>query len=237
VEHIKSKSKGGSNKFRNLTLACDSCNKSKGNKAVEEFLSDKPEILSTIKTHVQKSLSDAAAVNSTRNKLFEIAKKTGLKIMEGSGALAKLVRVKSNLPKTHWIDAAANSLNEQPIKLLTHQPLLVSCKGHGNRQAVRCNNSGFPAITVIWDKQGQKVVKVVKAKQVYDHGCTGDIVKIRVDKDRKHISGGVYIARVKTPTKTGIEVKINGYRITSKLYNFLHRNDGYDYSFGQMLSI
>ena len=58
-----------------------------------------------------------------------------------------------------------------------------------------------------------------------------------MDKNRKHISKGVYIARIKTPTKTGVEVKINGHRITTKLYDFIHRNDGYDYSFGKMLSV
>ena len=237
IEHIQPKSKGGSNKFSNLTLACECCNKSKGNKPVEEFLSDNPERLQKIKTHVKESLSDAAAVNSTRNKIFEIANSTGLRVFQGSGALARFVRAKSNLPKTHWIDAAANSINEKPIKLLTHQPLQVTCKGHGNRQAVRCNSSGFPAIALKKDSLGKKVVHIVQPKQVYHHARAGDIVKIIVDKNRKHISLGVYIARVKTPTKTGIEVKINGHRITSKLYNFIHRNDGYDYDFGKMLSI
>lgn len=237
IEHIKPKSKGGSNRFSNLTLACECCNKKKGNRSIEEFLSDKPEILTKITKHCRESLSDAAAVNSTRHKIWEIASLTGLRVFEGSGALAKLVRAKSNLPKTHWIDAAANSINEQPIKLLTHQPLLVTCKGHGNRQARRCNNSGFPAITLKKDSQGKKVVNIVKPKQIYNHAVAGDIVKITVDKERKHISKGVYLARVKTPTKTGVEVKINGHRITSKLYSFIHRNDGYDYDFGKMLSI
>lgn len=40
-------------------------------------------------------------------------------------------------------DAAANCVNEQPIKLLTRQPLLVTCKGHGNRQAVLGVGVGF----------------------------------------------------------------------------------------------
>lgn len=237
IEHIKPKSLGGSNRFSNLTLACECCNKAKGNSPIEQFLSNKPEILTKIKNHCGESLSDAAVVNSTRNKIFEIANQLRLRVFQGSGALAKLVRAKSNLPKTHWIDAAANSINEKPIKLLTHQPLQVTSKGHGNRQAVRCNSSGFPAITLKRDSLGKKVVHMVQPKQVYNHASAGDLVKITVDKDRKHLSKGVYIARIKTPTKTGIEVKINGHRITSKIYNFIHRNDGYDYDFGNILSI
>ncbi len=237
IEHIKPKSRCGSDRFSNLTLACECCNQAKGNQSIEEFLIDKPEVLKKIKQHCKKSLADAAAVNSTRNKIFDIAKQTGLVVQAGSGALARFVRAKSNLPKTHWIDAAANSIDQQPIKLNTHQPLIVSCKGHGNRQAVRCNSSGFPAITIKKDKQGKKVVTKVKPKQIYTHVKAGDIVNVTLEKNRKHIKSGTYIARVKTPTNTGVEVKINGHRISSKLFSFIHRNDGYEYSFGAVLSI
>ena len=237
IEHIKPKSKGGSNRFSNLTLACEYCNQAKGNQFIEKFLVGKPEMLGKIKAHIKKSLTDAAAVNSTRNKIFEVAKKTGLLVQAGSGALAKLVRTKSHLPKAHWIDAAANSIDERPIKLLTHQPLIVTCKGHGNRQAKRCNSSGFPAITVKKDESGKKIVTIVKPKQKYTHAKTGDIVNATLEKDRKHIKKGLYRSRVKTPTKTGVEVKINGYRVSTKLFTFVHRCDGYDYSFGHVLSI
>ena len=236
IEHIKPKSKGGSSRFSNLTLACQCCNQTKGNQPIEEFLKDKPEIIKKIKQHCKKSLADAAAVNSTRNKIFEVAQQTGLLVQAGSGALAKLVRAKSNLPKAHWIDGSANSINEQPIKLLTHQPLIVTCKGHGNRQAVRGNSSGFPAISVKKDRDGNKMLTVVKPKQKYIHATAGDIVNVTLEQDRKHIKKGVYTARVKTPIPTGIEVKINGHRINTKLFDFVHRSDGYDYSFGNVLS-
>ena len=239
IEHIQPKSKGGTNRFNNLTLACHHCNQTKGNRSVEEFLASEPEILKKIKSHCKKSLADAAAVNSTRNKIFEIAGSTGLKISAGNGALAKLIRTKSNLPKAHWIDAASNSLDLQPIKLLTHQPLLVSCKGHGNRQMRRCNAKGFPAITSIKiDRQtGKKIVNYVKPKKVYQHVKTGDIINLTLEKDRKHTLAGTYTARVKTPTAKGAEVKIAGHRVSSNLFKFIHRGDGYDYSFAAPLSV
>jgi 5-methylcytosine-specific restriction endonuclease McrA len=237
IEHIKPKSRNGSNRFNNLTLACQCCNQAKGNRPIEEFLIDKPEILKKMKAHCQKPLADAAAVNSTRNKIFEVARGRGLIVKAGNGALAKLVRTKSNLPKAHWIDAASNSLDEQPITLLTYQPLIVTSLGHGNRQAVRCNASGFPAITVKKDSSGKKVVTTVKPKQTYQNAKAGDIVSVILDKDRKHMMAGRYVSRVKTPTKTGVEVKINGYRISAKLFDLVHRHDGYDYSFGRMISV
>ena len=237
IEHIKPKSKNGSDRFNNLTLACQCCNQNKGNRPVEEFLADKSDVLKKIKTHCKKSLADAAAVNATRHKIFEVAKNTGLAVKAGSGALAKLVRGKSNLPKAHWIDAACNSLNQQPVTLLSLQPLIVTCKSHGNRQAVRCNASGFPAIVVKKNKEGKKVVTVVRPKQVYVHAKAGDIVNVTLDKDRKHIKAGNYISRVKTPTAKGIEEKIDGHRVSSNRFSFVHRHDGYDYSFGQPLSV
>jgi len=42
IEHIVPKSKGGSNRVSNLTLACTECNMKKGNKPLEQFLSRKP---------------------------------------------------------------------------------------------------------------------------------------------------------------------------------------------------
>ncbi len=239
IEHIKPKSSGGSNRFNNLTLACPQCNQAKGNRPVEEFLTDKVSLLNKIKSHCKKSLADVAAVNSTRNQIFEVAASTGLKILAGNGALAKLVRTKSNLPKAHWIDAASNSLDLQPIKLLTYQPLLVTCKGHGNRQARRCNKQGFPAITSIKidSETGKKIVNYINAKKVYKHIKTGDIVKLTLEKDRKHALAGTYTARVKTPTAKGAEVKIQGHRISSNLFKFIHRGDGYDYSFARVMSV
>lgn len=237
IEHILPRAKGGSNRFNNLTLACQPCNQAKGNRAIADFLKHKPDTLKKIQSHCKKSLNDAAAVNSTRNKLFAVAATIGLPVMAGNGALAKLVRAKSNLPKAHWIDAASNSLNQKTVKLLTHQPLLVTCKGHGNRQTVRCNSSGFPAITVKKNSHGRKIVTVVKPKQKYKHALAGDIVNVTLEKDRKHITKGVYTARVKTPTNTGVEVKINGHRISSKIFNFIHRSDGYDYKFSPVMSV
>jgi 5-methylcytosine-specific restriction endonuclease McrA len=45
VEHIHPRSKGGSDRVSNLCLACEPCNRRKGNKPVETFLKDKPEVL------------------------------------------------------------------------------------------------------------------------------------------------------------------------------------------------
>ena len=54
IEHIVPKSKGGSNRVSNLTLACTACNRKKGNKSLEQFLSRKPGLLKKIQINYYK---------------------------------------------------------------------------------------------------------------------------------------------------------------------------------------
>lgn len=217
IEHIVSRSQGGSNRFSNLTLSCEACNQKKGNQHVEAFLSHKPTVLNRIKVHCKASLRDAAAVNTTRTAIVKMAESSGLPVSYGDGASTKMIRTQSGLPKAHWIDAACVA-TEQLVKLNVIQPLLVTCKGHGTRQARRANASGFPAVE--------------KPKAVYTHIQTGDVVRFRLLKDRKNVQAGTYIARVRTPTGKGFVVMISGFRIeisNMKAVEFVQHSDGYSY--------
>ncbi|KYC43818.1 hypothetical protein WA1_01280 [Scytonema hofmannii PCC 7110] len=234
IEHINPRSLGGSDRFSNLTLSCEKCNQKKGNKPVEQFLKNKSEILQKIKAHQKKSLSNAAAVNSTRKAVFEMAHKFGLPVISGDGASTKMIRIKSQLPKQHWIDSACVA-TDQIVKLRICQPLRVTCKGHGTRQVQRMNASGFPAIASIKKNSatGKKEVKLVSKNQKYTHATAGDYVICDFRKDRKHVKAGTYRARVKTPTQKGVEVLISGHRISldRQYVKLIHRSDGYEYSF------
>ena len=75
IEHIVPKSKGGSNRVGNLTLACTACNRKKGNKPLEQFLSRKPELLKRIQKQSGVPLKDAGAVNASRWDLFRTLEK------------------------------------------------------------------------------------------------------------------------------------------------------------------
>jgi 5-methylcytosine-specific restriction endonuclease McrA len=179
IEHITPRAKGGTNRVSNLCLACESCNIKKGTKNIEEFLKKKPDVLKKVLAQAKRPLKDATAVNSTRWSLFNRLKDTGLEVTTGSGGLTKFNRVRLQLPKTHYFDAAC--VGDTPeLFVLANQPLLIKATGHGSRQMCRTDKFGFPSRYV-------PQFKFVKGFQ------TGDIVKAVVTSGKKI---GTYTGRV-----------------------------------------
>ncbi|MDJ0679835.1 MAG: RNA-guided endonuclease IscB [Xenococcaceae cyanobacterium MO_167.B52] len=143
VEHIVPRAKNGSNRVSNLCLACEKCNQKKGTKSIEQFLAKKPSLLKSILVQAKKPLRDAAAVNATRWKLFNTLKETGKPISTGTGGQTKFNRCRFGLEKTHFYDAACvGQVNN--LEVLSNQPLIITCKGHGGRQKAALNKYGYP---------------------------------------------------------------------------------------------
>ena len=217
IEHIKPKSKGGSDRVSNLAIACHGCNQAKGNQEIEQFLSGKPSVLKRILSQAKIPLADTTAVNATRWRLYDELKLTGLPVEVGSGGLTKYNRCRQNLPKTHWLDAANVGFVET-LYVENYQRLLITAKGHGNRQMCRTDKFGFP-------KRYVPRFKFVKGFQ------TGDIVKAVVPKGKK---AGVHIGRVAVRSTGSFNVSTaNGLiqGINAKYCQPIHRKDGYSYQF------
>ncbi|NEO81652.1 RNA-guided endonuclease IscB [Moorena sp. SIO4G3] len=216
VEHIKPKSKGGSNRISNLTLACHSCNQAKSNQDIELFLAKKPDLSKRILSQAKRPLSDAASVNITRWKLYHDLKSITLPVEVGSGGLTKFNRCRQNLPKTHWLDAA-NVGKVETLIIEVNNPLLITAKGHGTRQLCRTNKYGFP-------------IRYCSRLKFHKGFQTGDIIRAVVTKGKKI---GTYVGRVATrksgsfniSTKSGL---VQG--ISHKYCQFIHRKDGYAYT-------
>jgi 5-methylcytosine-specific restriction endonuclease McrA len=211
VEHIVPKSRGGSNRISNLTLACRECNIKKGNKTAEEF--GYPEI----QKQARRPLKDAAAINSIRWRLFERLKEFGFEIECGSGGRTKYNRIVQGYPKEHWVDAACVGENGQKVYIPDLKPLQIKAMGWGSRQMCRMDRYGFP-------RTSAKTVKIVKGFQ------TGDIVKAVVTRGKKI---GTYIGRVAVRASGSFNIKtamatIQG--ISWKYCQLLQRMDGYCYN-------
>jgi 5-methylcytosine-specific restriction endonuclease McrA len=93
VEHIVSRSRGGSNRASNLTLACGPCNQRKGPQTAAEF--GHPEI----QGKAQRPLKDAAAIHAIRYAIGDALRAFGLPISFWTGGRTKFNRTPQGSPK------------------------------------------------------------------------------------------------------------------------------------------
>lgn len=131
IEHIVPKSKGGTNRISNLTIACDSCNKKKGALFIQEFLKGKPAVLKQILALNVNSLKDTASVNSMKDKLLLTLSQFNLPTFKWSAALTKFNRQNNKFEKAHWIDAACVGESGGKVNIQGVTPLLLKAMGRG----------------------------------------------------------------------------------------------------------
>jgi 5-methylcytosine-specific restriction endonuclease McrA len=207
IEHIQPRAKGGSDRISNLCLACEKCNQKKGTQDLKDFLKAKPELVSKILKQAKAPLKDAAAVNSTRWRLFEMLKGFDQPLTTGTGGQTKYNRVRLGLPKEHWLDAACVGVVDT-LKILTNKILKVKSTGHGTRRLCRMDKFGFPCS---------------KPRRSYNTSWkTGDIARTR---------SGI-VGRVVIQNDKRLEVRADGKRHYCKPdeVKSIHRKDGYSYA-------
>ena len=139
IEHLVPKTRAGSNRVSNLTLACEPCNQRKGQQTAAEF--GFPKLMAQAKA----PLRDAAAVNSVRWALWRALEVTGLPVEIGTGGRTKWNRTRLGLAKAHWVDAACvGKSTPDQLDASVGAVLLIAAKGHGMRQMCRTDKYGFP---------------------------------------------------------------------------------------------
>lgn len=211
VEHIRAKSRGGTDRVSNLTLACHACNVAKDSQDVGEFLVSQPERLKRIFAQAQQPLKDAAAVNATRYAIGNRLKQFGLPVTFWSGGRTKFNRIQAGYAKDHWVDAACVGEQAATIPPDLH-PLQIKATGHGNRQMCLMDKFGFP-------RTSPKQARRVKGFR------TGDLVRAVVPAGKK---AGTHVGRVAVRAKGSFRVgKVDG--INWKYCSLVQRADGYDY--------
>ena len=216
IEHILAKTRGGSNRLSNLTLACGPCNQAKGARPVEEFLAKKPAVLKKILAQAKAPLRDAAAVNITRKFLYLTLLETGLPVSCSSGGRTKFNRSKLGIPKTHALDAACVGEVEQ-LTGWDQPTLVIKAMGRGSYQRTRLDKYGFP--------RG----KLMREKSV--HGFqTGDMVRAVVPTGKKK---GTHVGRVAIRARGSFNIQTSHGVVTDihhRHCRVIQRSDGYNYS-------
>jgi hypothetical protein len=215
IEHIIPKSRGGSNRVSNLTLACQSCNQEKGNQTAEEF--GHPNVQKLAKT----PLKDASAINATRWELYQTLQQFCLPLELGTGGRTKYNRAVQNYPKTHWLDAVCVGESGQSVFFSpNHQPLVVKAVGRGNRQMTKPDKYGFPRATR-------------QRKKVYFGFQTGDMAKAVVMSGKKV---GIYVGKVAVRASGKFNITTSTETIQGihhRFFNIIHKSDGYTYMKGE----
>lgn len=212
VEHIIPKSRDGSDKVSNLTLACDNCNHLKGNRTAKEF--GHPEV------HVKARapLKDAPMSNAVRRRLFNKLKEMGLPLEAGTAGGTKYQRVQHKLPKEHYYDALCVGANTPPNLEIPQAYVHVwTAKGRGSRQICQTDKFGFP-------RQFRSRTKV------HFSLMTGDLIRINPLKGKN--AGRSWKGKGVIRADGSLYLTSNGQRINStyRYAKLLQHGDGWDYS-------
>ena len=160
VEHVvpKNPKRGpkGTDRVSNLVVACEPCNKSKGNLQPEEWLERlkksgrgidrvRAESLPKVLERLKQPLRDAAMMNATRWALCNRLKGTGLPVEYGTGARTKKQRLERGLPKEHYYDACCvGASTPESIVIRQGYAQVWTAIGRGTRKMCNADAQGFP---------------------------------------------------------------------------------------------
>ncbi len=210
VDHIVPRSHGGSDRVSNLTLACQPCNIKKGNLSVEDFA---PKRAANI--YAKPSLQGAAAVTSTRTKLWEWLTSLPLPCEAGTGGQTKYNRERLGVPKTHALDAACTGVTRE-LKNWRMPTQQIFSTGRGAYQRTLLDRFGFPR-------------GILTRKKRIQGFQTGDLVVAKVSSGKKR---GNYAGRVAIRASGYFNIQtalgvVQG--IHFKNCRIVQRSDGYNY--------
>lgn len=238
-EHIRPRSRGGSDSMKNATLACHTCNQDKGNLSMDEWAAveravkgpaDRKKLaearlkgIEQVKAHKAPKVSNryCAWTNASRRYVEKALFDIFGDVECASGGRTKYNRSRLGLPKDHHYDAlCVGAVPKHGYKDLTNgYCLYTKAIGRGTRFRGRINKCG-----IIVQKL-KRIPKLVKGFQ------NGDIVVAEVPGGKY---AGRHVGRVTTRQSGWFDIRTTtGELITTSTANcrVLQRNNGYRYHY------
>ncbi len=213
IDHIHPRSRGGSDRVSNLTLACIGCNQAKGNRPVEEFVTN-PRTLARITTQAKTPLHDAATVNATRWALWK-ALDEHLPTHIGSGGRTKWNRTRNHLSKSHTLDALAVG-KVDTITTTVSTVLVVGATGRGTYARTRADRHGFARLRL-------------PRRKAFFGFQTGDLARATVPSG-KHAGSHTGRVAVRSSGSHTLQTPHGPVKTSWKNLRLLQRADGYGYT-------
>ena len=178
-----------------------------------------------VQQQARAPLKHAAVLNSMRWALYHRLQDMGLPIEVGTGGRTKFNRVRLDLPKVHWIDAACVGPSGEQVSIsLKLRPLSIRATGHGSRQMCRVDRYGFA-------RTSAKCARRVRGFR------TGDSVRARVLTGTK---AGCYVGRVAIRASGYFDIATADGVVKSiawRWFRLVQRADGYAYAPGAPAAI
>ncbi|WAU86641.1 RNA-guided endonuclease IscB [Streptomyces sp. Qhu-G9] len=220
IDHLRARSRGGSDRISNLVLACAPCNQAKGSTSVDVFLANRPDRLAKILRQVRTPLRDAATMNATRWRLTEALEPLGRPVHAQSGGRTMWNRTAMGLSKTHTLDAlCVGRLDHEDgdaIVRLPKQVLVVKATGRGSYSRTTPDRFGFPRL------------RRARAKQHFGY-VTGDLVRAVVPTGKW---AGTWTGRisVRAMGQHSLTTPTGRFNVRHRNLRLVQRGDGYGYS-------
>ncbi|PTQ51897.1 MAG: HNH endonuclease [Hydrogenibacillus schlegelii] len=229
IEHVVPKSRGGTDRVSNLTLACRECNRAKGNKLPQEWMEElkksgrsvdrkRAENIPEVLSRLRKPLKGAAFMNATRYALVDRLKGFGLPVLTATSAQTKYNRTRFGLPKTHYYDAGCVGEMPDGLEIATEYVQVFRAVGRGTRRMCNPDKYGFP--------RGHR-----EARKRYFGFSTGDLVRAVVPNGKY---AGVWTGSVVVRASGFFDLKdVAGKRIAQGIHyrsiRLIQRGDGWRY--------
>ncbi|WP_258309713.1 RNA-guided endonuclease IscB [Streptomyces sp. CG 926] len=227
IDHVRARSRGGSDRVSNLVLACVPCNQAKGTTSVHAFLADRPARLERVIAQLRRPLQDVAATNATRLQLVTALAAQGVPVHTWSGGRTHWNRVAMGLPKSHTLDALVTGFFDHErgdsLVRIPAQVLVVGSTGRGSYARTTPDRFGFPRLR--------------RPRRKIQHGyATGDLVSAVVPKGKW---AGRWVGRiaVRTGGQHRITTLTSRFDVSHRNVRLLQRADGYTYGFAHEIRL